>query len=196
MGRGGFARDGLDIELKNVVLNPTRTSWIRSLKNSGADIVERVERTTAGEPAGSLHFKYGVLRPLRITTQDVPGLIDEIPALAVLAATIDGESIFENVGELRLKESDRLQAIVEGLAEMGADVSVTGQNLHVTGGKKRKGVKISPNHDHRIAMAFALAGLVAEGVTTIEQAECAAVSYPGFFADLKKMAENSVTLSE
>jgi 3-phosphoshikimate 1-carboxyvinyltransferase len=183
-----------DIELNNVVLNPTRTSWIQVLKNSGANISEKIERTTAGEPAGSLHIKHSSLSPLKITPELVPGLIDELPALAVLAATIPGESVFEKIGELRVKESDRLMAIVTGLSSIRAAVEVRGENLHITGGKKLIGAKITPNHDHRIAMAFALAGLVASGATLIEQAECAAVSYPAFFLDLKKMAEHSVTL--
>ena len=187
---------GSDVSIENVVLNPTRTGWLTCLKNAGANVNARFERETSGEPVGTLQIRYGKFSPLHVHASEVPGLIDEIPALAVLAATIEGESRFEHVGELRVKESDRLQAIANGLTAMGAMVEIRGDDLIVHGGSKLSGTTIDPQKDHRIAMSFALAGLVASGKTVIQDADCAAISYPEFFAQLSRLVTDSLTLSE
>ncbi|MBL0062632.1 MAG: 3-phosphoshikimate 1-carboxyvinyltransferase [bacterium] len=192
----GLLVPGSDISIENVVLNPTRTGWLTCLKNAGANVNARFERETSGEPVGTLQIRYGKFSPLHVYASEVPGLIDEIPALAVLAAMIDGESRFEQVGELRVKESDRLQAITNGLTAMGAKVEILGDDLIVHGGAKLRGATIDPQKDHRIAMSFALAGLVASGKTVIQDADCAAVSYPEFFAQLSKLVTDSLTLTE
>lgn len=187
---------GSDVTIDNLVLNPTRTGWLTCLKSAGADIRMKIERETAGEPVGSLEIRYGSLSPLKVTAEDVPGLIDEIPVLAVLAATIKGESVFQQVGELRIKESDRLQAVADGLLAMGAQAEIRGEDLIVRGGANLRGAAIDSKMDHRIAMSFALAGLVADGVTTIQDADCAAVSYPEFFAELSKHVPETISYSE
>ena len=192
----GLLVPGSDVSIENVVLNPTRTGWLTCLRNAGANVSARFERETAGEPVGSLQIRYGKFAPLHVHASEVPGLIDEIPALAVLAATIDGVSTFEQVGELRVKESDRLQSVVSGLAAMGAKAETQGDDLLVHGGAKLRGAKIDSQKDHRIAMSFALAGLVASGKTVIKDADCAAVSYPEFFAQLSKLVTDSLTLTE
>ncbi len=192
----GLLVPGSDISIDNVVLNPTRTGWLTCLRNGGANVSARFERETAGEPVGSLQIRYGKFSPLHVHASEVPGLIDEIPALAVLAATIDGVSTFEQVGELRVKESDRLQSVVSGLTAMGAKAEVKGDDLIVHGGAKLRGAKIDSQKDHRIAMSFALAGLAASGNTVIQDADCAAVSYPEFFAELSKLVPDSVNLIE
>lgn len=185
-----------DITISNVILNPLRTGWVTCLVNAGAKVTAKLERETAGEPVGSLQINHGKLSPLSVRAAEVPGLIDEIPVLAVLAATIEGESVFEQVSELRVKESDRLAAIVTGLAAMGAQAEIRGDNLHIFGGAKLRGATINPQKDHRIAMAFALAGLAASGTTIIHDADCAAVSYPEFFAELATLSPNSLNLTE
>lgn len=186
---------GSDITIENVVLNPTRTGWLTCLKNAGANVNARFERETSGEPVGSLNIRYGKFSPLHVHASEVPGLIDEIPALAVLAATVEGESRFERVGELRVKESDRLLAIATGLNSMGAKAEIHGEDLIIYGGSRLRGATINPQMDHRIAMSFALAGLVATGTTIIEDADCAAVSYPEFFAQLSNFAPDSLKLT-
>lgn len=185
-----------DITIENVLLNPLRTAWLKCLKSAGAEIDAKAERETAGEPVGTIRARHSSLAPLRIGAADVPGLIDEIPALAVLASTIDGESVFEQVGELRVKECDRLAATVRGLNAIGARAACDGDTLRVHGGTPLCGAKIQTEHDHRIAMAFSLAGLAANGTTTIEHAECAEVSYPEFFRVFDQFAPDSLTISE
>ncbi|MBK6766450.1 MAG: hypothetical protein IPG71_09065 [bacterium] len=177
-------------------MNPLRTAWLTCLQSAGAGLDVRSERETAGEPVGTIRVRHSELAPLQVRAADVPGLIDEIPALAVLASTIDGESVFHGVGELRVKESDRLGAIVRGLSSMGARVECRGDNLHVFGGAPLQGAMIVTDGDHRIAMSFALAGLAAKGTTTIQDANCAEVSYPEFYKVLGKLTPHSLTLSE
>ncbi|MBK8128310.1 MAG: hypothetical protein IPK53_04965 [bacterium] len=146
------------------------------------------------EPVGTLRIRHSELRPLHVRAADVPGLIDEIPALAVLAATIPGTSRFEELRELRVKESDRLQVVADHLLALGVCVAVEGDDLVVNGGAELRGTDLNSYDDHRIAMAFALAGLAASGETTIHDADCAAVSYPEFFAELNKLTHDSVVM--
>lgn len=131
------------------------------------------------------------MMPLKVTADEVPGLIDEIPALAVLAATIEGRSEFYNIGELRVKESDRLQAVASGLETMGVSVEINGDDLFVNGGSPLRGGVIDPAGDHRIAMAFSLAALTARSQTDILNASCAAVSYPEFYDELAKLSPDA-----
>lgn len=184
--------NGSDIIIENVLLNPLRAGWFECLRRAGAKVSAEVQRKLSGEAVGRMQFKFGALSPLYVSKQDVPGLIDEIPALAVLAATIDGESRFEQVGELRVKESDRLQAIADGLTAMGAYVRIQGDDLMIRGGSPLHGAPIATHNDHRIAMSFALAGLAASGQTTVSNSDCVAVSYPEFFHELAKLFPDSL----
>jgi 3-phosphoshikimate 1-carboxyvinyltransferase len=121
-------------------------------------------------------------------------MIDEIPVLAVLASSVQGTSEFRGVGELRVKESDRLLLVTENLRRMGAQVQATVDDLLVNGGHELHGAQIQTDGDHRIAMAFAIAGLNADGETIIDNAECVSVSYPDFWKHFRQLAPDSLTL--
>lgn len=180
-----------ELTIGNVLLNPLRARWFECLRRSGADISAAVEGNVCGEPVGRITARYSRMMPLKVTADEVPGLIDEIPALAVLAATIEGRSEFYNIGELRVKESDRLQAVASGLETMGVSVEINGDDLFVNGGSPLRGGVIDPAGDHRIAMAFSLAALTARSQTDILNASCAAVSYPEFYDELAKLSPDA-----
>ena len=132
---------------------------------------------------GDLTVRHAGLTGTVVTPDEVPGLVDEVPILAVAAACAEGETEFEGVGELRIKESDRLATVESELGRMGADVRVDGDTLVVRGGSLR-GVRVDSHHDHRIAMSCAVAGLVADGPTTVRGWEAVATSCPGVEAHL------------
>lgn len=168
--------------VKNVGLNPTRTAAIDVLKASGAEI--KIKNTVSGtEPCGDIIAEYGALRPIIVTADVAPTVIDEILALCALACAIDGVSIFEGVGELRVKETDRIRAIVATLKNLGADIAETADRITVRGGKPLRYGEVSAQGDHRIAMAAAVAGAIGSGAY-IADGDCAAVSYPNFFGEV------------
>lgn len=183
-----------DVEIEGVLLNPLRAAWFNTLRNAGASIDPTVTGTHCGEQIGTMRLRYSELKPLHVQADEVPGLIDEVVALAVLAATIPGRSRFERVGELRVKECDRLQAIHDNLSALGAKSEIVGDDLHIHGGAPLRGTALKTFSDHRIAMAFALAGLKAEGETSLDDAACCAVSYPEFFDELATHFSSSVHL--
>lgn len=172
---------GSDVVLPSVSLNPTRIAFLRVLERMGARVDVDAGADVCGEPVGVIRARYGALSEgTTITADEVPSLIDEVPLLAVLAARATGVTRFESVGELRVKESDRLQAIVDGLNALGADVAVEGDDLVVSGPATFSGAELDSLGDHRLAMAFAVAGLVAAGEVTIDRFEAVDVSYPEF----------------
>ena len=176
-----------EITLKSVGLNPSRTGIIEVLRNFGANIEIDGDREICGEPVGDLRVGGGISKP-RVTNNKVGGaiianLIDEIPILAVFATQIEGGIEIRNAGELRVKESDRIAAVVANLKSMNAEVEEFPDGLRV-GKSKLRGANLESFGDHRIAMAFAVAALFADGETQINEAECAAVSFPEFFSVL------------
>lgn len=178
------------IELPGVGLNPTRTGIIEVLRHFGAKIETSDESVSGGEPIGTLTVSGG--GPLGSTHNRIDGaivanLIDEVPILAVFGTQTESGIEIRDAGELRVKESDRIAAVAEGLRRMGADVEEFEDGLRV-GPSKLKGAVIDTYHDHRIAMAFAIAGLFAEGETEIRGAETAAVSFPEFFDVLSSVS--------
>jgi 3-phosphoshikimate 1-carboxyvinyltransferase len=149
------------------------------------EIINR--RTEGGEPVADLQARTSELRGGRIDGKDVPQLIDEVPILAVLGTqTAEGIEI-RDASELRVKESDRIRSIVDNLRNMGAAVEEFPDGLFVAGRQILKGTRINTHGDHRIAMAFAIAGLLARGETIIQEAECTAVSFPNFFETLQRL---------
>ena len=175
---------GSRLEMPNVGLNPTRAGVIEVLRRFGADIEVVDERESGGEPIGTLVAR-GNAAPMpagsnRIDGDIVANIIDEVPILAVLGTQAEGGIEIRDAGELRVKESDRIAAVAENLKRMGADVEEFDDGLRV-GRSRLRGAMIDSFGDHRIAMAFAVAGLFADGATEIRGAECAAVSFPGFF---------------
>ena len=167
------------VELAGVGVNPTRAAVLELLPG-----VERHEREGAGEPVADLVASSAPgRRPLRVDAELAARVIDELPVLAVLAAATPGESRFSGARELRVKESDRIATMAEGLRALGAHVEELEDGWVIRGGTLR-GARVRSHGDHRVAMALAVAGLVAEGETEVEGAECVAISYPGFWDDL------------
>ncbi len=185
------AKRNSNLVIRNVGLNPTRTALIDVLLRMGATI--RTKITTSGEkeePAGNLEVQGGEMRGTEVLSEEIPNLIDEIPVLAVAGALATGTMTIRNAAELRVKESDRISTVVKNLQMMGADVTEYDDGMSITGGNRLQGADLDCFGDHRIAMAFAVAGLFADGETVIRNAECIATSYPGFENDLRKMSDS------
>ena len=179
---------GSEILLKNVGINPTRDGILQVIKKMGGDLQILNQRTISGEPVADLLVRHSSLNGTVIEGDLIPTLIDEIPILAVLASFAEGTTVIRNAEELKVKESDRLSIMVEGLLAMGAEVTGTDDGMIIRGGKPLRGTRIDSHKDHRIAMSFAVAGLVADGVTSIPDSGCVAISYPGFYEDLQKLS--------
>lgn len=180
------ALPGSDILIEDVGLNPTRTGLLDVLRRAGAtvDVVSVTDPTA--EPFGMLRIAHGALAPFVVEPHEVPGLIDELPALAALA-THGGALTVTGAGELRVKESDRISALVAGLRSLGANAEELPDGFHVSGAHRLSGGVADASGDHRLAMAFAIAGLGASGPSTILDAGAVDVSYPGFFATLESV---------
>lgn len=177
---------GSEIVIDDVGLNPTRTAIIDVLRRMGAAIEVDGDAGQRGEPMGRLVVRYGGLSPAEITPGEVPGVIDELPVLGALA-THGGELTVTGAQELRVKESDRISALADGLRRMGADIDEQADGFHVRGARRLRGGEVDARNDHRLAMAFAIAALGAAGPTTIHDAGAAAVSYPEFFSVLESL---------
>jgi 3-phosphoshikimate 1-carboxyvinyltransferase len=178
---------GSEIVITGVGINPTRTGILEVLRRMGAEVsVEAEQRHEEGEPVGTIMVRYGGLRPVDIAPAEVPGIIDELPVLAALA-THGAELRVTGAGELRVKESDRIAALADGIRRMGGDIDEFADGFHVRGARRLSGGEVDARHDHRLAMAFAIAALGATGPTTIHDAGAAAVSYPEFFQVLHSL---------
>ena len=175
-----------DIEIQNVGLNPTRTALLDVLRRGGALVDEHVEREAGGEPSGRVRVRYGRPRSLTLGPDHVPYLIDEIPALAAWASH-GGELHVTGAAELRVKESDRISALVRGFQALGADVEEFSDGFHLRGSRPLRGGEADAAGDHRLAMAFAIAALGAESPSVISGADSVAISYPEFFATLESL---------
>jgi 3-phosphoshikimate 1-carboxyvinyltransferase len=185
---GAAAVAGGDVTVEDVGLNPTRAALLDVLRRAGADVQAAVESDEGGEPSGSVRVRHRGLRPLVVAPEEVPGLIDELPALAAMA-THGGEITVTGAAELRVKESDRIAALVAGLRALGASAEELPDGFHVEGSGRLAGGEADAAGDHRLAMAFAIAALGASGPSLVHGAEAVAVSYPGFFAALASLAE-------
>ncbi|MDA7921205.1 3-phosphoshikimate 1-carboxyvinyltransferase [Verrucomicrobiales bacterium] len=180
------ARKGARLLIDNVGLNPTRIGVLSVMIRMGAKIIERIDESGC-EPMGSIEVVGDGLKGTEIGGSEIPTLIDEIPILAVAAALAEGKTVIKDAKELRVKESDRISAVAESLRRMGVPVDEFADGMEITGGQKLKGAEINSLGDHRIAMAFAIAGLFAEGETVIKGVECIETSYPGFIRELKQL---------
>jgi 3-phosphoshikimate 1-carboxyvinyltransferase len=178
-----------ELVLRDVGVNPTRRAVIDLLRAMGADIDERPatpgDDPDAGEPTADLRVRSSDLRAIDIGPAEVAAAIDEIPVLCLAATRARGTTTIRGAGELRHKESDRIGGIAAGLASLGAHVEIDGDDLIVHGSAELRGATTDSLDDHRLAMTFAIAGLVATDRTIIERPASAAISYPGFFADLE-----------
>lgn len=173
-----------ELLIKNVGINPTRDGILRVCKQMGANLELLNTRTQCGEPVADVLVKHSELNGTVIEGDLIPTLIDELPVIAVMAACANGETIIRNAEELKVKESNRLEIIVHHLNEMGCDITGTEDGMIIRGGKPLHGAVLDSYLDHRIAMSFAVAGLVADGETEITNADCVNISYPGFYRDL------------
>jgi len=188
----GAAHPDAQLVLERVGVNPTRRRVLDLLRAMGADIVERpVPGVAGGEPVGDLEVRSSELRAIEMGPADVAAAIDEVPVLCLAAACARGTTRIRGAGELRHKESDRLAGIAEGLAGLGARIDISGDDLVIEGGGGRpffglRAGEARSHDDHRLAMTFAIAGLLAGGPATFDGGASVAVSYPGFFRDLER----------
>ena len=178
------------IELGGVGLNPTRTGLLQALNAMGADI--RIQNTTTqgGEPAGDLLPAPGELRGIEVAGDLVPLMIDEFPIFAVAATQARGTTVVRDAQELRVKESNRIDGLAAELRKMGARIESTADGFVVEGPTPLRGAAVDACGDHRMAMALTVAGLIAQGETTIVGAECVSKTYPTFYADLARVTAN------
>ncbi len=179
------ALPGSEVTIEGVGLNPSRTGIIDVLRRMGADIEVTPTVFTSAEPIGTIRVRHGGFAVTEITPEEVPGVIDELPVLAALAS-LGGELIVSGAAELRVKESDRITSLADGLRRLGASIDERPDGFHVRGGRLTGGTADALG-DHRLAMAFSIAALGASGPSTIEDAGAAAVSYPEFFTILDSL---------
>jgi 3-phosphoshikimate 1-carboxyvinyltransferase len=187
---------GSDLLLHNVGMNPTRTGVVDILRLMGADIAVHNERIQGGEPVADLQVRYSGLKGIHVPEELVPLAIDEFPALFVAASFADGETVVTGAEELRVKESDRIQVMADGLRAMGVDAEATADGMVVQGLSQKAPnaeVLIDAQHDHRIAMSFVVASLMSQCDITVQGCETVNTSFPNFFP---LMARLGAELSE
>lgn len=178
---------GSELLIKNVGINPTRDGILSVCRSMGADIERFNVSDKGGEPAADLLVRFSSLRGTTIEGAAIPTLIDELPVIASMACFAEGETVIRDAAELKVKESNRIAVMAEGLTAMGADVTETEDGMVIRGGRPLHGAAIDSRKDHRIAMTFAVASLAAAGQTEIRDAECVDISYPGFYQDLERL---------
>ena len=183
-----------EIVLKNVGMNPTRTGIYDALIEMGADITCENERMSGAEPVADLRVRSAQLHGITLREEDIPRLIDEIPILAVAAMFAEGKTVIKGAGELRVKETDRIEAICTEFTKMGAVIEGLPDGMIITGGAPLHKADCDSYGDHRIAMALAIAGTAAEGVG-IQDAHCADISYPTFYQDLARIGSARIALA-
>lgn len=175
------------IQFKNVLWNPTRTGIVDVLKRMGVEIKIEKLYQTGPEPVADFSLNCQKLKPFEIKKEELPSLIDEIPILTVLATQAEGVSVIHDAEELRVKETDRIQSMSTALSQMGADIRVEGDTLFIKGKTPLRGAKLNSSKDHRTAMSLIVAGMIAEGETTVEDLDCINTSFPNFFELLTQL---------
>ncbi|QNM05515.1 3-phosphoshikimate 1-carboxyvinyltransferase [Qiania dongpingensis] len=184
----GILVPGSELLLKNVGINPTRDGILRVFQNMGADITLLNPRVCSGEPAADILVKSGALHSTVIEGGIIPTLIDELPIIAVAACFAEGTTVIRDAAELKVKESNRIAVMAEGLSAMGADVEETEDGMVIRGGLPLHSAVIDSRQDHRIAMSFTVAGLMSDGIPDIKGQDCVSISYPAFYEDLEKLS--------
>lgn len=184
----GLLVPGSRLLVKNVGINPTRAGFLEVCRKMGADIGYLNRQSQGGEETADLLVTPKPLTGTVIEGAVIPSLIDEIPILAVMAAFAEGTTVIRDAAELKVKETNRIQTVTENLLAMGAEIIPTEDGMIIHGTGALKGTRIQSHLDHRIAMAFSVAALAAEGTTTILDSQCVDVSYPGFFAQLMDLS--------
>ena len=183
----GLITENSEITIKNVGINPTRDGIIDVIKMMGGDITFANVNADSGEPTADITVKTSSLKGCVIEGDIIPKLIDEIPVIAILACFAEGETVIKDAAELKVKESNRIDVMVNNLSAMGADITGTDDGMIIRGGKPLHSAVIHSKKDHRIAMSFAVAAMCAEGETEILDADCVNISYPDFYRDLENL---------
>ncbi|MES2905235.1 MAG: 3-phosphoshikimate 1-carboxyvinyltransferase [Pseudomonadota bacterium] len=181
---------GSEVTVKGMLVNPLRTGLCEALEEMGARIALANERIVSGEIVADVTVGHGRLQGITIPASRIPAMIDEIPALAIAAAMADGETLIEGLAELRVKESDRLGAILAGLVACGATALADSDSLRILGRGKVRGGDVLSQSDHRIAMAFLTLGLASDGPVTMDDGDCVATSFPGFVESMCGIGAN------
>ncbi|CAM3057062.1 3-phosphoshikimate 1-carboxyvinyltransferase [Filibacter tadaridae] len=181
---------GSSVTFKGVGLNPTRTGILDILQSMGARVEIKDETKGIGEPSGTVTITYGTLQGMEIKGEVIPRLIDELPIIALLATQASGKTVIKDAGELRVKETDRIEAVTNELIKIGADVQATADGMIIHGPTVLTGGQMASYGDHRIGMMAAIASLVSLQPITIEDPACISISYPQFFEDLEILAVN------
>jgi 3-phosphoshikimate 1-carboxyvinyltransferase len=177
---------GSEVTLIGVMTNPLRTGLITTLREMGADIETLAVRSDVGEEMADFRVRASALRGVEVPAARAPSMIDEYPVLAVAASFAEGTTIMRGLEELRVKESDRLAAVVDGLRANGVEVEIDGDDLIVHGkGRTLGGGTVATHMDHRIAMAFLVMGLASEKPVAIDDASFIATSFPGYVAMMR-----------
>ena len=182
----GLIVPGSEILIKNVGINPTRDGILRVAREMGGDIT-LLNENHDGEPTADLLVKHSLLHGVTIEGDIIPTLIDELPVINIMAACAEGTTVIRDAAELKVKESNRIDVMVQYLSAMGCDITGTGDGMIIHGGQPLHGTKVDSHLDHRIAMSFAVASLVAEGGTEIEGSDVVTISYPDFYKDLARL---------
>lgn len=185
----GLVTPHSEILIQNVGINPTRDGILQVALAMGADVTLFNKRIVSGEPVADILVKSSTLHGTTIEGEIIPTLIDEIPVIAVMAAFAKGTTIIRDAKELRVKESDRIAAITENLSAMGGSITATTDGMVIEGGKPLHSANIHTYQDHRIAMAFTVAGLNAAGETILDDSECVTISYPSFYNDIQLLTK-------
>lgn len=178
---------GSEVVLRNVGINPTRDGVISALRAMGAKIEVLEVRNEDSEPAADLLVRYAPLHGTEIGGALIPRLIDELPVLAAAAAVAEGRTVIRDAAELKVKESNRIRTMAEGLSRLGAKVEETEDGLIIDGGAALHGGEVESYLDHRVAMSFAILSLVTDGEVRISDPDCVNISAPTFFEDLKSL---------
>ena len=184
----GLLVPGAEVLIRNVGINPTRDGILRVAQAMGGDITY-LNISHDGEPTADLLVKHSALHGITIEGEIIPTLIDELPIINVMAACADGTTIIRNAEELKAKESNRIDVMVDHLSAMGCDITGTQDGMIIEGGKPLHGTMIDPHMDHRIAMSFAVASLIADSTTEIADSDIVTVSYPNFYGDLRRLTQ-------
>lgn len=177
-----------EVRILNTGINPSRSGIIEVLKAMGAEVGIENQREESGEPVADILVKSSSLVGTHIEGELIPKVIDEIPVLAVAASVAEGTTVIRDAQELRVKESDRIATTVKELSKLGAEIEELPDGMIIHGVKQLRGAECESHHDHRLAMALGVAALVAEGETSIHDAEAVDFSYPGFWHDLEQLS--------
>ena len=184
----GLLVPGAEILIRNVGINPTRNGILRVAKAMGGNIT-CMNISHDGEPTADLLVKHSTLHGITIEGDIIPTLIDELPVISIMAACAEGTTVIKDAAELKVKESDRIDVMVRYLSAMGCDITGTEDGMIIHGGSALHGTVVDSHMDHRIAMSFAVASLIADGTTEITDSNVVTISYPNFYEDLQRLTQ-------